>query len=208
MYDYINGTIQNDANSFFDVFFEVNRPGDQEDYLVRIKGGSLHAFEKDKGVMSPLAADGSFDITSNVWRPFQDNDPMHPANFKGALGFGQSPNSPTEHAMAEFELTFEPPPGSVFGSPGTHPGLYDPAPAFWSASNKGNLLNDPPISSAIFTLNPDGTTTVVPALGPGGAPVQQPQQVVPEPSTLGLFGAGLVALLVGAWRRKRHSERC
>jgi hypothetical protein len=67
-----------------------------------------------------------------------------------------------------------------------HAGIYSPAPAFWSASAASNVI-DPPISSAIFTLNPDGSTTIT--------------SVLPEPSAFLLAGAGL--LLVGLLGKRR-----
>ena len=53
---------------------------------------------------------------------------------------------------------------------------------------------DPPITSAIFTLNPDGTTIVTPVLGTNGGPVQQIPEGVPEPSSLLLVLSGVLAL--------------
>jgi hypothetical protein len=63
---------------------------------------------------------------------------------------------------------------------------------------------DPPISSAIFTLNPDGTTTVTPALGANGDPVLQRQDVsVPEPSSLVLARVSPLSLVGSDWAAGR-----
>jgi hypothetical protein len=69
---------------------------------------------------------------------------------------------------------------------------------------------DPPSSSAIFTLNPDGTTTVTPALGANGDPVLQPQNgSVPELSSLVLAGVSPLSLVGCGWAagRLRRSAR-
>jgi hypothetical protein len=68
-------------------------------------------------------------------------------------------------------------------------------------------VTDPPISSAIFTLNPDGTTTVTPALGANGDPVLQPQNVVPEPSSQVLAGVGLLIVIGSGWAAGRLGRR-
>jgi hypothetical protein len=199
MYDYVHGT-GGGPGSFFDVFFQV--PNQGTDYAVHITGGGFQAFEKPAGTVSPTTSDGSLDLSdTRVWTPLDQTD-LALARFQGAIGFATSPNDPiTPHLMAEFQLSINRDPSSPSPS-----GLYDPAPAFWSAS-KGSSAGDPPISSAIFTLNPDGSTTVAPALGPNGDPVGQPQQVaaaVPEPSTLASAAvAGLIGLGVAGRRRKR-----
>lgn len=187
LYDYVNGT-SHSSNSFFEVFFQV-QPQDT-DYLVQITGNTLTAFEKPTETPSLFLPDGSFD-TSSVWSALQSDD-LALANFQGAVGFGPSPNSSTDHLIAEFQL-------SVNGQPdGSNPdGIYSPDPAFWSASKGGTP--DPPISSGIFQLNPDGTTLVLPVFGPNGDPVLQAN--VPEPATMWLMvAAGLGAVLVRRWR--------
>jgi hypothetical protein len=93
--------------------------------------------------------------------------------------------------MAEFDLTI---------NGGANKGIYDPAPAFWSATctncSGGIALSaaaDPPISSAIFTLNPDGTVSVSPVFGTSGGPIQQPNET-PEPASLWLIAPALALL--------------
>lgn len=193
MYDYVASTT---TSSFFDVFFEVVPDGHA--YLVRIPDiGSLLAFERPIGNVAPLLPNGAFDIgISSGWDPLTIAD-LALAQFQGAVGFGPSPDSGTPHSMAEFRLTIaRPAAGPV---PGQN-GIYDPAPAFWGASEKSTGGADPPISSGIFQLNPDGTTFVLPALGPGGAPLQQ-GSVTPEPATASVLLAGLLGLAALGRRR-------
>lgn len=188
MYDYVAGAA---PASFFDVFFEVVPDGHA--YLVRIPAPTspdpapaLLAFERPIGSVAPLDQNGSFDIGPNSgWEALSDADKAL-ADFRGAVGFGSSPNNPVAHPMAEFQLSI-----NQATDPSQPSGLYDPSPAFWSASVKA--VDDPPLSSGVFTLHPDGTTTVTPALGPDGGPVMQ-GSVLPEPATLLLFLPGLLAL--------------
>lgn len=194
MYDYVHGTTQ--GSSFFDVFFEV--PTDA-DYLVRIfptTADSFQAFERQHGTLAPLGSDGSFLVgAGSGWAPLGPNDQAL-ARFHTAMSFGTSPNLGTDHLMAEFELSVNnESPDRKGGN-----GIYDPDPAFWSASKGGNP--DPPFSSGIFTLNPDGSTTVVPVFGPNGGPAQRPQDVVPEPAVCAwLLSSGLVGATL--LRRRR-----
>jgi hypothetical protein len=185
LYDYVSGGSLS-ANSYFDVFFAV--PGDA-DYLVRISSSSLNAFEKPINTPAPEPG-GTFAPGAAPWTPLTNSD-LALANFQGALGFGSSPHDPADHPMAEFQLSI-----NTSINPGSPNGIYDPSPAFWSAST-----NDPPISSAIFTLNPDGTTTVNPILGPNGGPVLQPLDATPEPVTGIMLAVGALALLLVKRRR-------
>ncbi len=190
MYDYVGGSV---AASFFDVFFEV--VPDANAYLVRIPsgGGALQTFERPIGSVAPLLPNGSFDVSgSSGWTPLTPAD-LALAQFQGAVGFGPSPNNATPHPMAEFQLTVSQPAGPS-GASGAN-GIYSPAPAFWGASEKSSGGVDPPISSGIFMLNPDGTTTIVPVLGPNGGPLQQGSVLMPEPGTIFILGSGLLALL-------------
>ena len=196
MYDYTRSRV---AAAFFDVFFEVVPDGLA--YLVRIPGsGGLQAYERPIGSIAPLDAGGSFFTgAGSGWDPLTAAD-LALARFKGAVGFGSSQNEAADHAMAEFQLTINrADPGS--GGPAT--GIYDPAPAFWSASAKPTGVVDPPISSGIFSLNRDGSTSVTPVLDASGAPVMQ-GSVVPEPATLAMCLAGLIG--IGGLRRASKSK--
>ena len=110
------------------------------------------------------------------------------------LALGQ-PDSSTSHLMAEFQLAVN---TSLFSVPvPPTPGLYDPSPAFWSASVfTGGLALDPPISSGIFQLIPMGRPPSIRSSAPMGGPVLQPQDVVPEPSSVAIFlGLGAIGLV-------------
>ncbi len=213
MYDFVDSntsltpTQGHDAsNSFFDVFFQV--PVDNTDYLIRIlntgnANGSFLAFEKPESIPSNINPDGTFD-TGSPWTPVADDD-LALGKFQAAIGFGTSPNSGTPHLMAEFQVSIN----RATSSGGGPTGLYDPSPAFWSASADPKTGPDPPISSGIFTLNPDGTTTVVPVLGPDGGPIKQPQpfaSTVPEPASVVSLGLGLGVLALARWRRGRAAR--
>ncbi len=127
----------------------------------------------------------------------------------GAAGFGPSTLSNSPHLLVELEVPLRIP--ANFGSPGgplpgngINPatGLYDPDPAFWGASGGGNGSGggrplaegadlapaEPglqPASAGLFTINPNGSTTITP---------------VPEPATSALLLAGLG---IFAARRRR-----
>jgi len=194
-YDYVNSPNLGPL-SFFDVFFEVNNPKDPADYLVRIftsNPQNFAAFERSHGSPAPIGSDGSFDIgPTSGWSPLDSAD-LSLARFQTAVGFGPTVNAPTPHFLAEFQL-------SIDRDGNGQNGLYSPDPAFWSASAKSAA--DPPVSSAIFTLNPDGSILVLPVLGANGGPVQRPQDVVPEPGMAATL-LGIVSLtLVAAFRRK------
>ena len=204
MYDDVNSGGASGFDTAFDVLFQVGP--EHTDYAVHIPSfGPLQAFEKPTGAVSLLKPDGSLNLLSAPWIAISPLDPdFLLANFVGAVGFGTSPNSSTPHLIAEFELSVD---------NGTSDGLYSPEPAFWSASTSNreigrdcergpfpeSFCSAGPISSGIFTLNPDGTTTVVPVLGPNGEPLIQS---VPAPSSLLLLGSGL-ALWIGVQRRRR-----
>ena len=210
MYDYFNSgsadTIHNSPNSFFDVFFEVNNPSAKEDYLVRINAGTdqFTSFERTHGSLAPLLPDGTFDIgPGSGWMPLTPSD-LQNARFHSAIGFGHDPATPgvPDHVLAEFELSINRP-----NTAPPVPGLYDPSPAFWSAS-ADIPGKDPPITSGIFTLNPDGSTTVDPVFGPLGGPVKRPQDAVPEPGSIALLmSAGISGGLFAASILRRRRNR-
>jgi len=176
MYDCIGCTTLG-ANSFFDVYFEVLP--NNTDYGVHIVPNGYTLFEKPINIPSTFNPDGSFNFNAAPWSPILPGDPDF-AQFHAKFGSGLSQNSSALHLMAEFDVTIK----------NGGQGLYSPAPAFWSASTN----NFGPISSGIFQLKPDGSTTVVPVLGPGGAPILV-GTAAPEPSTLWIFGSGALALL-------------
>ena len=173
------------ANAALDIFF-TSRP---DDYVVHVFSSNglpdFRAFEKPVGTTSTLNPDGSLNLADPVWTALTAND-LAFAKFAVAVGFGRSPNFIPDHYFAEFELSVN---TALTGFPPN--GLYSPEPAFWSASTSGTGFPTGPISSANFTLNPDGTTTVVPILGPNGDPIIQ---LVPEPGILVLVLTGVGAL--------------
>ncbi len=62
-----------------------------------------------------------------------------------------------------------------------------------------SVIADPPISSGIFSLDPNGTVTPGTILPDFGA-----NELAPEPSTLALVGGALLALV---WKRTRARQR-
>lgn len=173
------------ANAALDIFFNSGL----EDYVVHVFSASglptFQAFEKSVGTTSTLNQDGSLNLADPIWTALTTGD-LVLAQFAIGVGFGLSPNSNRDHYFVEFEMSIN------SAAAGALPnGLYSPAPAFWSASTSGTGFPTGPISSANFTLKPDGTITVVPILGPNGGPITQP---VPEPGILALVFAGVGAL--------------
>lgn len=226
MYDWINsptlGFDPTKGPTFFDVFFQVKDNDYVAAFGTKVDASSptgfdqtaLSVFEKLGSVVSPLNPDGSLKLSSPPWTllnpPGGPNDAdFTNGKFQAAVGFGTSPNSPsTNHLMGELQMTID---TTKFGTPSN--GLYSPDPAFWGAdafNSEADLSGavgppegDPPITSGIFTLNPDGTTTLNPLFSPNGAPVQQPQDLVPEPSSLMLCGIAGLSLVGYARKRKK-----
>ena len=117
------------------------------------------------------------------------------ANGAAAAGFGPSPLSASPHFLMELEvsLLIDPgfgTPGGPFPAAGLSGGVYSPAPAFWNASAINNHI-DPPISAALFTIQPDGSTLI---------DVSSVPLAVPEPATIMLLAVGVAALLRGSAR--------
>ena len=209
MYDWVNSVkFAVDAHSFLDVFFQVNGSVHAADYLVRMFAGTdnFQAYERAPGSPAPVNPDGSFNVGAGSGWSALDAEDLALAKFRTAIGSGASPDDATPHLMAEFELSIDNSSPDRGGSQSA-PGLYDPAPAFWSASAKIGI--DPPLSSGMFSLNPDGSTNVTSVFGPNGGPISQPIQplAVPEPSTLLLAGLGLLACLGINKGRKTSDER-
>ena len=199
MYDYYNPQPGFTVNTLFDVFFQV--PSQKEDYLAQIQGNSVTVFSKPASSPSLVNPDGTLN-NGAPWSPADAAD-LQSGRFQGAVGFSGSPDSSTPHPMAEFQLTID---QTRFSSPPPNPqsGLYDPAPAFWGAS-VGSGGQDPPISSAIFQLDPNGTTNVNPVLNPvTGGPVSQGNVDAPEPASIVVLAAGLLGLAVA--RRQGASK--
>lgn len=200
MYDYVGSSVgATAANSFFNVFFDVNGGPDPNAYLVHFDSTGFTSFERPLNSPAPIDSNNSFILgPGSGWVPLTPQD-LSLASFQAAEMFGSSPNNPNNHLMAEFELTVGEPSNSGKG-------IYSPDPAFWSASEGGNDRTDPPISSGIFQLNPDGTTSVDPILGPNGGPILIPTQQgaeTPEPGSMALLvGAGL-SLSLFAFKRRR-----
>ena len=172
------------------------------DYLFKLtytgSSKTLTEFKKSPGVVSPTNPDGTLHLTDPPWTALSSGE-VALANASGAIGFGTTPFTSTgAHQMAEFQISINTPGLAGLLTPGT--------PGFLSVAYGAPGTPDPPISSAIFTLNPDGTTTIAPVLGPNGDPVLQPQDVAPEPGTLLLSGlGGMLALGAYALRRSRRA---
>ena len=160
---------------------------------------------------STLGAGGTsfFDVFVDL---HDGTGPHDPGQFgiEGALGPGvtpvnalwgvtaASPFHTTVHELIEVGVSLNIPggfaaPGSSIPQGGVGDGKngYSPDPAFWT-SNITNNAGDPPASGGLFTINPDGSTTIVPHHIPA-----------PEPSSFVL--AGLGALALGFVIRKRRA---
>ena len=152
-----------------------------------------------------LTADGGFQafvspLIFGTTGPTSVGDPLGCASafgMKAAVGFGASPLSETPHLQVELGVPLRFDDGffddDVFGpdiGPGT--GVYSPDPQFWG-SNVANDTIDPPQSFSIITIDPGGGTTQ-----------DASQLLVPEPTSLAIFGAGLTGL---AFLRRRKRQR-
>lgn len=148
------------------------------------------------------------DITVDL----HDGSGLHgPAEFgmEGAIGPGFTPVNAlwgitaasafhtTFHELIELGIPLNIKAG--FGSPGgpfPSGGLggdsgYSPDPAFWTSDINKSTGADPPASGGLFTIQPDGSTFIVPTAVP-----------TPEPSTFVLGGLGALGLWVIARKRR------
>ena len=110
-----------------------------------------------------------------------------------------SPFHTTPHLLIELGVPLDISPSFVAaGGPSSPftpsgPDGYSPDPAFWN-SNIVDNAGDPPASGGTFTINPDGSTLIVPlSIAP-----------VPEPATVAV---GLLCLGVGFAQRRRSAVR-
>ncbi len=112
------------------------------------------------------------------------------------MGFGPSTLTSQPHLLVELEVPLLIPAG--FASPGGplpaggSEGVYSTDPAFWGGDIANNQV-DPPSSQALFTINPDGTTTIVPEAPLLGS--------VPETASTAWLLAPAMGILA-FWRRK------
>ena len=117
--------------------------------------------------------------------------------IEAGVGFNASPFGAL-HLMIELEVPLLTP-ANFFTNPqltkGALNGVYSPAPAFWGAAATDNA-GDPPISSALFMLTPNGGTDICPVPGPCSFSVN-----APLPGSLWLLSLGLAGLGLG--RRMR-----
>lgn len=196
MYDYLGRTNLNFAPGEFvaDIRFPLGRAARPmlitgDDITVQIRGSNFIASSFD--VFVDLDNNGTPDALASQF------------GIEAGVNIGPSLLSLANHLQIELEVPLLAPPGffTFDGSQGGFPGEggrgYSPAPAFWGASSAKDV-GDPPISSAIFQLNPDGSTTAsnnnVPLIGPSA---------VPEPASLLLVGVGLGAVGLSRLRRKK-----
>ncbi len=102
------------------------------------------------------------DLGDGITKPFSADA----LGIDGSVGFGPSTLSAQDHMLIELGVPLRIPPG--FGAvpgpfpPGGQPGIYSPEPSFWGADIANDDV-DPPASSAIFQILPNGSTTIFPA---------------------------------------------
>ncbi len=175
MYDYLGRTDPNFAAGEFiaDIKFPITRQGVHIPITVQVRG------------------DGSGGATFTVVQT-SSGTPVLDTDMEGAVGFGPSPESSSSHLLIELEVSLNIPDGFSSVLPGTNgDGDYSPDPAFWGASAAKDA-GDPPITAALFTINPDGSTTVTNDFLP-----------LPEPSSIALGVVGMAALSLLLVRRRR-----
>lgn len=170
---------------FASITFPITLPGrptgDKQNVSVLFQGAS-HSALKGSGGVAFSFFDVFVDLDSDG---VSDGTPQQLGlNLIGAAGFGPSQLSSIDHLIIELGVELRIPQGfGAQGGPlpgnGINPatGLYDPAPAFWGAagsadgSGASTFGDDPlqPASSASFTINPNGSTTVTPTPEPTSA---------------------------------------
>ncbi len=117
-------------------------------------------------------------------------EPADDVGIDAAVGFGPSTLSLSPHLLLELEVTLNIPDsfGGNFFTSGS--GAYSPDPAFWQASAVDNA-GDPPITSALFSINPNGSISI-----------NADAQPTPEPSSVALLVVGVAGLGLAARRHK------
>jgi hypothetical protein len=163
MYDYSDRTSLDFGFGEFvaDIVFPATVDGAEHMITVQIRGAAAATSVESKGGVSatiePLV-DSFFDIfVEYAGQPAPSPRLAELYGIEGAVGLGSSPLSSAPHLLIELEVPLLI--TSTFGVFEPSDGIYSPAPAFWGASAANDAV-DPPISAAIFTINPNGSTTI------------------------------------------------
>ncbi len=203
MYDYLARTRAPTAGEFLgNVSFPLTTSSGTKNITVVVHANAT----------TPLTGPGQFTVDLNDGQGAIHN--VSEFGIEGAVNVGTTPSSivgasspfhTTFHELIELGVplligaNFGTSAGTANAFPGGLPGDghgngYSPDPAFWSSGLAKND-SDPPASGGMFTINPNGTTGIVPMPVP-----------VPEPSTfvLGALGA------MGLWgvARKQRGLKC
>ena len=195
MYDYMGRTIPTFAPGEFiaDVTFAVDlsQRGGSSNQTIRVQFRGASPLVSAAPVHS--AATSFFDVFVDLNNDGTSDALASAFGIDGAVGFGPSSLSSVAHLLVELEVPLKIPAGfgSAFPIGGLPGGIYSPDPKFWGAGASKDV-GDPPISAAIFQINPNGSTTA--SSSEAGVPLAPNQ--VPEPATPALLGAALVAWLL------------